>query len=175
MLRRVAPAFIGLAAVLATTWGGGVAAHAATSRPTVYEIPITGPVDPFVANMVNRGFDRAQRAHAAAVLVRLDTPGGLDSSMRSIIKKIQKSTVPVICWVGPSGARAASAGAFILIGCPLAAMAPGTNVGAARPGRAYRQPAVGEGHRTTPSRTSVRSPSSGAATSVGPSGPSVTR
>ncbi len=133
MLRRVAPAFIGLAAVLATTWGGGVAAHAATSRPTVYEIPITGPVDPFVANMVNRGLDRAQRAHAAAVLVRLDTPGGLDSSMRSIIKKIQKSTVPVICWVGPSGARAASAGAFILIGCPLAAMAPGTNVGAAHP------------------------------------------
>jgi len=109
-------------------------AHAsAAAPPVVREVPLTGPVDPFVARMVKRGIDRAATDHDAAVLLRIDTPGGLDSSMRDIVKAIQRSRVPVICWVGPPGARAASAGTFILIGCPVAAMAPGTNVGAAHP------------------------------------------
>jgi membrane-bound serine protease (ClpP class) len=118
---------------------GGVSSGWATplraggDRPVVYEVSITGPVDPSVARLVERGMRVAGGAHAAAILVRLDTPGGLDSSMREIIKSIQGSRVPVVCWVGPPGARAASAGTFILIGCPLAAMAPGTNVGAAHP------------------------------------------
>jgi membrane-bound serine protease (ClpP class) len=127
----VALAFLAVVAVPAVAASG--AASAADARPVVYEVPITGVVDPLVARMVERGINQARNAHAAAVLVRLDTPGGLDSSMRSIIKAIQRSRVPVICWVGPSGARAASAGTFILIGCPVAAMAPGTNVGAAHP------------------------------------------
>jgi membrane-bound serine protease (ClpP class) len=113
--------------------GAAGAATTPNTRPVVYEVPITGVVDPLVARMVQRGIDHARDAHAAAVLVRLDTPGGLDSSMRSIIKAIQRSRVPVVCWVGPPGSRAASAGTFILIGCPVAAMAPGTNVGAAHP------------------------------------------
>ena len=93
----------------------------------------TGTVDPLTARYVERSIDNAARTGAEAVIVRLDTPGGLDSAMRRIIKAIQASKVPVLCWVGPSGARAASAGAFILISCPFAAMAPGTNVGAAHP------------------------------------------
>jgi membrane-bound serine protease (ClpP class) len=127
-------AFVALAlSVAAVAVGGSGTAGAADARPVVYEVPITGVVDPLVARMVSRGIGQARDHHAAAVLVRIDTPGGLDSSMRSIIKAIQRSRVPVICWVGPSGSRAASAGAFILIGCPVAAMAPATNVGAAHP------------------------------------------
>jgi membrane-bound serine protease (ClpP class) len=99
----------------------------------VYEIAIDGGIDPAVARAVDRALGSARDAHAAAVLVRLDTPGGLLSSMRSIIKAIQASPVPVVCWVGPPGSRAASAGTFVLIGCPVAAMAPSTNVGAAHP------------------------------------------
>jgi membrane-bound serine protease (ClpP class) len=99
----------------------------------VTEIDLTGAIDPLLARYARHGLDHAREAGAAAVIVRLDTPGGLDSSMRSIVKAILRSPVPVICWVGPSGARAASAGAFILIGCPVAAMAPGTNAGAAHP------------------------------------------
>ena len=113
---------------------GAVHPAAATAhRPLVFEIAIDGGIDPAVARAVDRGIGDAADAHAAAVLVRLDTPGGLLSSMRSIIKSIQASPVPVVCWVGPPGSRAASAGTFILIGCPVAAMAPSTNVGAAHP------------------------------------------
>lgn len=111
----------------------GPAATDGTDRPVVVEVPVTGPVDPFVARMAKRGIRRAGADGAAAVLIRLDTPGGLDSAMREIVKAVQASPVPVICWVGPAGARAASAGTFILVGCPVAAMAPGTNVGAAHP------------------------------------------
>jgi membrane-bound serine protease (ClpP class) len=113
--------------------GSAGPAAAARARPVVYEVSIAGGVDSSTASLVGRGVDEARRAHADALLVRLDTPGGLDSSMRQIVKALQGSTVPVICWVGPSGARAASAGTFIVISCPVAAMAPGTNIGAAHP------------------------------------------
>jgi membrane-bound serine protease (ClpP class) len=105
----------------------------AQSRPLVVEIDQTGTVDPLSAHYVERALDGATARHAAVVVVRIDTPGGLDSSMRRIIQAISASETPVLCWVGPPGARAASAGTFILISCPFAAMAPGTNVGAAHP------------------------------------------
>lgn len=102
-------------------------------RPVV-SVNLEGVVDPFVASYVDRTIEEASEVGAAAaILLTIDTPGGLDSSMRRIVKAILGSPVPVICYVSPQGARAASAGTFILLSCPVAAMAPGTNVGAAHP------------------------------------------
>ena len=94
-------------------------------------LSLEGVVDPFVADYLRNGIEDAQGA--AAVLITIDTPGGLGSSMQEIIKAIEASTTPVICYVSPEGARAASAGAFILMACHVAAMAPATNVGASTP------------------------------------------
>jgi membrane-bound serine protease (ClpP class) len=101
--------------------------------PVVVHLSLEGVVDPFVAGYLEGGIARAEDEGAAAVLITIDTPGGLDSSMRDIVKAILASEVPVVCYVSPQGARAASAGAFILLACPVAAMAPGTNVGASTP------------------------------------------
>lgn len=111
----------------------GQGAGAQDSDPIVSEIGISGVVDPFTASYVKSAIERSNDDGDDAVLITIDTPGGLDSSMREIIKAIMDSEVPVICYVSPSGARAASAGTFILLSCPVAAMAPGTNVGAAHP------------------------------------------
>lgn len=94
---------------------------------------LNGVVDPFEASYVTGGIEAARSEGAEAVLLTIDTPGGLDSSMREITKSILNSPVPVIGYVSPEGARAASAGTFILEACSVAAMAPGTNVGAAHP------------------------------------------
>jgi membrane-bound serine protease (ClpP class) len=106
---------------------------ASTPGPTVLSMKLSGVVDPFEAAYIKRGIDTANSEGDAAVLITIDTPGGLDSSMRDIIKSILGSGVPVICYTAPSGARAASAGTFIMMACPIAAMAPGTNIGAAHP------------------------------------------
>ena len=119
-----------LTAGLALSFAGP--AHAQSTH-TVAVVSLTGTVDPLSARYVERGIQIANSAKDAAVLIRIDTPGGLDSSMRGIIKAITASSVPVVCWAGPSGARAASAGAIIMLSCPIAAMAPGTNIGAAHP------------------------------------------
>ncbi|MGH2680090.1 MAG: NfeD family protein [Actinomycetota bacterium] len=97
----------------------------------VIGLSLDGVVDPFVADYLREGIEGAD--DAAAILLTIDTPGGLDSSMREIIKAIQASPAPVICYVAPRGGRAASAGAFILMACHVAAMAPATNVGASTP------------------------------------------
>jgi membrane-bound serine protease (ClpP class) len=80
---------------------------------------------------IDRGLDAAEESQATAAVIRLDTPGGLDSSMRQIIQRMEASTVPVIVWVSPSGGRAASAGTFITMAGQVAAMAPNTTIGAA--------------------------------------------
>jgi membrane-bound serine protease (ClpP class) len=106
-------------------------ASAQPARSEVVHLSLEGVVDPFVADYLRDGIRGAD--DAAAVLLTIDTPGGLDSSMREIIKTILASDTPIICYVEPAGARAASAGAFILMACHVAAMAPATNVGASTP------------------------------------------
>src|SRR2546428_8525756 len=105
-----------LALYLASPWAAPPAS-AQTNR-TIIQIEQTGTVDPLSAHYVERVVKDAGRRHAEAIVVRIDTPGGLDSSMRQIIQAIQNSEVPVLCWVGPPGARAASACTLILISCP---------------------------------------------------------
>lgn len=109
---------------------GGVAAGAG---PTVRVINIEGVIDPLVADFVTRNIEAAEQDSSRAVILQLDTPGGFDEPMRDIIKRMTASPLPVIAFVSPTGARAASAGTFIVMAADLAVMAPGTNLGAAHP------------------------------------------
>lgn len=105
----------------------------AAKASRVVELRIDGEIDPVIAEYVDAAIDRGNREAAALILITIDTPGGLDSSMRDIIQHILESTAPVAVYVAPGGARAASAGFFILLSADVAAMAPGTHTGAASP------------------------------------------
>jgi len=96
-------------------------------------LTIEGAIDPASADYVVRGIAAAKPEDTAVIVLKMDTPGGLDTSMRAIIRAILASPVPVVAYVAPSGARAASAGTYIAYASPIAAMAPGTNLGAATP------------------------------------------
>jgi len=110
----------------------GASAHA-SDRPQVDVLTWDGPVQPIMAETVIQAIDRAEKAHREALVIRLDTPGGLDTSMRDVIKRILISEVPIVVYVAPSGGRAASAGTFIGMASHVLAMSPGTSIGAATP------------------------------------------
>jgi membrane-bound serine protease (ClpP class) len=115
------------AAALDTVPGPGAA------KPDIFVLTIAGPITPVSAHYFRRGLQEAEDLHASAVILRLDTPGGLDSAMREMVKDLIASRIPVVVWVAPAGGRAASAGMFITIAAHVAAMAPDTAIGAAHP------------------------------------------
>lgn len=103
------------------------------SYANVIVVKADGIVNPVMAEFISKSIDKATEEKAELFVIELDTPGGLDTSMRTIVKKIITSDIPVVVYVSPSGARAASAGVFITISAHIAVMAPGTNIGAAHP------------------------------------------
>ncbi len=106
---------------------------ASETIPAVHIVEIAAPIGPGVADFVKDALATADRENAACVVIQLDTPGGLAESMRHIIVAILAARTPVVVYVAPSGARAASAGVMITMAADIAAMAPGTNIGAAHP------------------------------------------
>ena len=132
LLRRgiVALWFVAFVGVVALGDGGAAAAQ---SEQKVLVAEIDGAITPVIAAHVDDAIERAARDGYDVLVLEIDTPGGLDSSMRAIVKDILDSPVPIVAFVAPSGARAASAGAFITLAAHVAAMAPGTAIGAATP------------------------------------------
>ncbi len=123
-----------LAIVMLLVLGGVVQSFGKDEKENVFDvITIDSAITPAVANYIIKAIDQSQTNNSAGIIVLLDTPGGLDLSMRDIVKKLLNPPLPVIVFVYPSGARAASAGVMITMAAPVAAMAPGTNIGAAHP------------------------------------------
>jgi membrane-bound serine protease (ClpP class) len=107
--------------------------EAQTERSRIDVLTVKGTINPVLVDYIARGIDDAAFEGAQAVIIQMDTPGGLDTSMRDIIQSIVNSRIPVIVYVSPAGARAASAGAYITLSAHVAVMAPNTAIGAATP------------------------------------------
>lgn len=102
------------------------------SKP-IYVLNVEGVIDPIIARYINRAIDSAERENAQCLIIKMDTPGGLVESMRTIVLKMENSNLPIVVYIFPVGARAASAGVFITLASDIAVMAPGTHIGAAHP------------------------------------------
>jgi membrane-bound serine protease (ClpP class) len=128
MIRKIIPLVILLSPVILVA-----PLSSAENRKEVMVITVNGAINPVSAEYMGKSIQKAMKKKAEALVIELDTPGGLDTSMRTTVKDIVSSEVPVVVFVSPSGARAASAGVFITLAAHVAAMAPGTNIGAAHP------------------------------------------
>ena len=126
-IRRILLVLIGLLLV------ASIATSVQSASPKIDVITIKGTINPVLIDYVERGIEEAEDSGAEALIIQMDTPGGLDTAMRDIIQLIVNSRVPVVVYVAPSGARAASAGVFITIAAHIAVMAPNTAIGAAHP------------------------------------------
>ena len=130
-MRHVITALFVMLAVTVLAWQSGDSASADGSSVLVIEID--GNIEPLTADRIARGIDEARSNGASLVVIQLDTPGGLLESTREIVEEVLDSDIPVAVFVGPAGARAASAGTFITAAANFAVMAPGTTIGAASP------------------------------------------
>lgn len=130
--RRVVLAMAGVFALLLSLPAASVSDENA-ARPLIMDLNLDGEVEPVLAAYIDEGLAAAAKQNATLVLITMDTPGGLSDSMKNIIQHVLASPVPVAVYVGPTGARGASAGFFILMSADVAAMAPGTRTGAASP------------------------------------------
>ncbi|MFC1915354.1 nodulation protein NfeD [Chloroflexota bacterium] len=110
-----------------------IGVRAQTPSPRIDVLTVKGTINPVLTDYIGRGIDDAEDTGAQAVIIQIDTPGGLDTAMRDIIQEIINSRIPVVVYVSPAGARAASAGAYITLAAHIAVMAPSTAIGAATP------------------------------------------
>ncbi len=122
-----------LGSLLAAVLAGSARGQAGSAAPRVVELRIDDEIQPIVAEYLSGAIEQAARSEASLILITVNTPGGLGTSMREIIRHIIDSPVPVAIYVAPAGSRAASAGFFLLLAADVAAMAPGTHTGAASP------------------------------------------
>ena len=118
---------------LATLASGAADAKTAPGHGRLLVTRLEGPVSPISAAALSSALNRAEAGGYEALVLEVDTPGGLETSMRDMVKNLLASRVPVLAWVSPGGARAASAGVFVVMAADVAAMSPGTNIGAATP------------------------------------------
>jgi len=98
-------------------------------KPVVFLLDINGTINPALSDYINKGIEKAEAKKATCVIIRMDTPGGVLSTTKTIIKDMVNAKLPVVVYVAPSGSSAASAGALITVCADIAAMAPGTNIG----------------------------------------------
>jgi len=127
-MRRIIPVLTILIGLLLAT---SIVVRAQAASPRIDVLTVKGTINPVLVDYIGRGIDGAEANGASMVIVQMDTPGGLDLAMRDIIKEMVNAKVPVVVYVAPSGARAASAGVFITMAGHVAAMAPNTAIGAA--------------------------------------------